>query len=294
MQLVRERNPRLARRLPVGTGAALRLVTRERTLNREIADAVSLDAARADATSVNTSSNIASSRFAPSGPERVREFCDRTLARLDVSVKIEGGEHLRDADRPIVCANHPTGGVDGLALISAIIAIRGRCRVPANDLLNLVTPLQPVILPVNRGRPSRERVASLLHAFQGADPILVFPAGVTARIHAGVLKERAWESTFVTRARQTGRALVPVHVSGRNSRRFYLIHRVRTALGIDFNLEMALLVDELFRRGGETVVLRFLPPRYAGSTDRNGDRVQATAIRREVERAGKRRTETQL
>lgn len=268
MRLLQERNPGLAGRLPAGSGAVLRRITHERRLNRELAAALSAADGRPD-------------------PAGVKAFCDRTLARLGISVKATGTEYLRDADRPIVCSNHPTGGVEGLALISTIIGIRGRCCVPANDLLNLVTPLQPVILPVNRGQPTRERALSLLSAFRGTDPILLFPAGVTARVQGGVLRERPWEPTFVTRARQSRRLLVPVHVSGCNSRRFYLIHRGRRALGIEFNLEMALLVDELFRRRGETVVLQFLPPRYGTGRNRSDDRRQAEAIRREVERTGR-------
>ena len=268
MQLLQERNPGLAGRLPVGSGAILRRITRERRINREIAAARSCTGKTP-------------------GFSEVKEFCDRTLARLGISISTIGTEYLREADRPIICSNHPTGGIEGLALISTIIGIRGRCCVPANDLLNLVTPLQPVILPVNRGQPTRDRALSLLGAFRGTDPILLFPAGVTARVHGGVLRERPWEPTFVTRARQAERSLVPVHVSGRNSRRFYLIHRGRRALGINFNLEMALLVDELFQRHGETVVLRFLPPRHAVGRNRSDDRRQAEAIRQDVERAGR-------
>lgn len=265
MRVLQERNPSLAARLPRGFGAVLRLVTHESRLNRALVRY--RDASDGD-------------------PARVRLFCDYTLSMLGISLRTEQEEYLRDAARPVICANHPSGGVEGLALISTILRVRGTCRVPANDLLNLVTPLIPVIVPVNRARPRAEHARVLLEAFHGTDPILVFPAGVTARVEGGVLRERPWESAFVTRARRSGREIVPVRVSGRNSNRFYLIHRMRRVLGMDFNLEMALLVDELFRRRGETVVLRFLPPRVAdaGGT-RSADRRLAAAIRQEVERA---------
>ncbi|TVR67814.1 MAG: hypothetical protein EA427_12455 [Spirochaetaceae bacterium] len=292
MQLLRERNPSLAARLPRGAGSILRLVAHEGKINRTLARAKRLEARPGDARPGDARYRNAGYRHTRQRNarecdlERVRLFCDHVLSDLGISLRTEQEEYLREATRPVVCANHPTGGVEGLALISTILRVRGTCRVPANDLLNLVSPLIPVILPVNRARPAGEHARALLEAFHGTDPILVFPAGVTARVEGGVLRERPWESAFVTRARRTGREIVPVRVSGRNSDRFYRIHRVRRALRIGFNLEMALLVDELFRRRGETVVLRFLPPRGVNARGtRSDDRRQAAAIRREVERA---------
>lgn len=176
--------------------------------------------------------------------------------------------------------------------MEALLRLHGTCRVPANDLLCLIAPLAPVLVPVNRAAPSRGAATAFLDAFAGDEPILVFPAGVTARVRAGVLREYPWESAFVSRARRSGRELLPARVSGRNSHHFYLIHRIRRALGIQFNLEMALLVDELFRRRGDTVVVEFLPPRkpFCGAADgtrtRERDRLLAAQIRREVEHAG--------
>lgn len=275
MRVLQERNPSLAARLPWGAGSILRLIIHEGKINRTLTRARRLDADPGD------------TRCGDAGeydPERVRRFCDHILSTLGISLRMEHEENLRNVFRPVICANHPTGGVEGLALISTILRVHGTCRVPANDLLTLVNPLMPVILPVNRARPVGEHARAVLDAFRGRDPILVFPAGVTARVEGGVLRERPWESAFVTRARQTGREIVPVRVSGRNSNRFYLIHSVRRALGINFNLEMALLVDELLRRRGETVVLRFLSPRCVdASGTRSDDRRLAATIRHEVE-----------
>lgn len=51
-----------------------------------------------------------------------------------------------------------------------------------------------------------------------------------------------------------------MHVSGRNSRFFYFIWRARTLLGIKPNLEMFILVDELFRQRGYTLTLTIRRP----------------------------------
>ena len=254
-RLLRERSPTLARRLPPGVTYLLQTVAHQELLNGVIRT---------------------SSRFSAGA------FCEHLLRRLEITVTVENEEHLRNTGRPVVCSNHPTGGVEGLALISTLLRVRGACRVPANDLLCLVPPLASILVPVNRGNPTRDGMKAFVNTFSGDDPILVFPAGVTARMRGGVLREYPWESAFVTHARRADREILPVSVSGTNSRHFYLIHRLRRVLGLSVNLEMALLVDELLRRRGDTVVLRFLPGRSAWGPGRAEDRRQSAAIRREV------------
>ncbi|TVQ23046.1 MAG: acyltransferase [Spirochaetaceae bacterium] len=266
--ILADRNPSLHKRLkPLGVWL-LRAAIHERKLNAAMAS------------------------FAGTGPG---EFAETALGHLGVSVRTEGLEYLRAAHRPVVCANHPTGAVEGLALIAALWRSRGACRVPANDLLCLIAPLEPIIVPVRHGALSRASADEFVRAFAEDDPLLTFPAGVTAREHGGRLREYPWRASFVTRARATGRDLLPAAVSGRNSRRFYTIHRLRRLFGVSLNIEMTLLVDEMLRRRGDTVVVRFLPPHRlrddrqglrAGDDrqgGRTGDERLARAIQREVE-----------
>jgi putative hemolysin len=259
-RLFAERNPSLRRRLtPVGI-ALLRAVIHERRLNRTVRDAETMTPA---------------------------EFSRRTLRRLGIAVRVEGVANLRAAARPVVCANHPTGGVEGLALIGVLFDYLGGCKVPANDLLRLLPPLVPVVVPVRHGALTRERAGAIAELFAGDDPVLLFPAGVTARFRGTRLREAPWRHSFVTRARVSGRQILPVAVSGRNSRLFYAIHKLRRLFGIGLNIEMMMLVRELFRRGGETLVLRFLPPRDVPARDRNTRVVDiefARSLQREVER----------
>jgi putative hemolysin len=211
------------------------------------------------------------------------EFADTVLRYLGVSVQTEGLEHLRAAYRPVVCANHPTGAVEGLALIAALWRSRGACRVPANDLLCLIAPLAPIIVPVRHGSLSRASAREFVRAFAGDEPLLTFPAGVTARERGGRLREYPWRASFVKRARATGRDLLPAAVSGRNSPTFYTIHRLRRLFGVSLNIEMALLVDEMLRRRGDTVVVRFLPPRRLRD-DRQGGRTGDECLARQIQR----------
>lgn len=224
------------------------------------------------------------------------EFCLASLRRLSVQLNVRHEEYLAHTARPVVCCNHPSGGLEGLAMIAAIYRSHGDCRIPANDLLRVIPPLAPLIIPVNRSQPTRAAAIELDRAFAGDVPILVFPAGVTARIYGGRLREYPWAATFVTRARRYDRPVVPVHASGRNSPHFYLIHQLRRVFGIRLNLEMFLLADELFRHQGDTITLTCLPPQRVRSGDgprrerseiRMADRIFAETLRRSVEAAGR-------
>ena len=262
-RLFRERSPRLAKRLPPGTLRLFEILAHQRTINARIHGGRNLDPF---------------------------EFCDWILRSFGISVTIKDEHLLRAASRPVICANHPAGGVEGIALISVIGRIFGACRFPANDLLRLVRPLAPLIVPVRHGNLSRQAAKTHAEVYSGNSPILVFPAGVTARPKAGVLCELPWRVSFVTAARRSERPLVPAAVSGRNSARFYRIYALRRALGIQLNIEMMLLVDELFRRRNGRITIRFLPHRDvqgngAEASPREADRRVAEQIRREVEDA---------
>ena len=258
--ILAERSPTLHRRLsPLGL-RVLRLIAHERRLNAVTQRTGHLDAA---------------------------SFVDTILRRLDITVRVEGVEHLARARRPVVCSNHPSGAIEGLALMSALWRHAGGCLVPANDLLCLLAPLAPIIVPVRHGALSRASAEGFSAAFGGESPILVFPAGVTAREYGGRLRESPWRASFVTRARATGRDLLPVAVSGRNSRVFYAIHKIRRVLGVRLNVEMAMLVHEMFRRRGDTVIARFLAPHRSGGDegpDRHADQLLASEIQARVER----------
>jgi hypothetical protein len=51
-----------------------------------------------------------------------------------------------------------------------------------------------------------------------------------------------------------------VHISGNNSRFFYNLANWRSRLGIQSNIEMFYLMDEMFHQRGKEITLRFGAP----------------------------------
>ncbi|WP_052812958.1 hypothetical protein [Desulfonatronum thioautotrophicum] len=195
--------------------------------------------------------------------------------QLDVYWTTTTGQNLTDLlpnqSRITLCANHPYGAAEALVLLHLLSEHYGTVRVPANSLLQELSSLAPFFFPIDKHGSSRKSLRELDALFAGDDPILVFPAGTTGRPRQGRITgpvvDFPWTKTFLKKSRQHGRLLIPVHVRGRNSCRFYTLARIRTSLGIRANLEMLLLADELMRKRGttlEAVVGPPIDPRHLG------------------------------
>lgn len=179
------------------------------------------------------------------------EFAQFALNDLDITVNVRGMEQLATGRRYIFAANHPLGGVDGLALISVIGQhYCGNIRFLVNDLLMAVKPLASIFLPVNKhGKQSRDAAQLIKQQYGGDNQMLTFPAGLCSRLQRdGKVADLEWHKHVVVRAVGDQRDIVPVWIDAQNSPFFYRLARWRTRLGIKFNVEMLYLPDEMFKK----------------------------------------------
>lgn len=195
------------------------------------------------------------------GDKPPMEFIRGAFGLLDIERSVEGFENIDPEGRYIFASNHPFGGMDGMMLAEAIGSRLGDVRVVINDLLMYMEPLRPIWLPVNKhGRQNTAYARRMREAFEGPLPILTFPAGLCSRRKKGEVADLEWRKNFIKQAHSTNRQVVPVFVEGCLSDRFYNISNLRTKLGVKFNIEMILLVDEMVRQKGQTFTLRFGKP----------------------------------
>lgn len=189
------------------------------------------------------------------------EFIRAALSDMGVSWTVEGMERVPREGRYIFASNHPFGGMDGVILAQEIERHLGDARSISNDLLLFVEPLAPIFLPVNKhGRQSREAAKAFDEAFAGNIPIQTFPAGLCSRKIKGKITDLEWHASFVKKALQYDRTIVPVYVEGKLSKRFYRIANWRKFFGIKVNIEMLFLVDEMFLQKGKHIVLHIGEP----------------------------------
>lgn len=183
------------------------------------------------------------------------DFATHILNDLDVTYRVHytSDRKPEPGGRYIFVSNHPLGGLDGMVLISYIGSIFGDVRFIVNDLLMYIKPLAPVFVPVNKyGHMKHGNTKTFQDAFNSDVQILYFPAGLCSRLIKGRVTDLEWKKTFVTKAIESHRDIVPMHFSGENSKRFYRLANIRKRLGINFNIETFLLPDEMFRKRGST------------------------------------------
>lgn len=185
------------------------------------------------------------------------EWLESCVRYLDAKLDIVGRENLPDKDDGklyIFVSNHPLGGADGVAL-GAIIGRHydGKFKYLVNDLLLNLPGLRPVSVGINKtGKQSRRFPELVEAAFQSGSHILMFPAGLCSRKINGEIHDLPWKKTFVSKAKEYQRDVVPIHFSGRNSDRFYRIANICARLHLKVNIAMLFLVDEMYRNVHKT------------------------------------------
>ncbi|MGD9493315.1 MAG: 1-acyl-sn-glycerol-3-phosphate acyltransferase [Bacteroidales bacterium] len=233
-QLIRDKNARLERLLPGFVIRYLRRILHEKDINATL--------------------------FQNRDKHGV-EMVSAVLSDFGATIIVRGIENLDGENRFIVVANHPLGGLDGLALIQTVGRVKPPIRFPVNDFLLYLPNMRELFIPINKvGSQSSAGVKALEEAFLSNDNILYFPSGLASRKINGEIIDLEWKKTFVQKARQHQRNVIPVHVSGQNSRRFYRIANWRKRLGIKVNIEMLYLADEMYKQKGQTITITFGKP----------------------------------
>lgn len=182
------------------------------------------------------------------GDKRGVAFLRALLTDFGTDLTWRNPEALPKDGRAIFVSNHPLGGLDGISITCLLGEHYGDVQYLVNDMLYYLKPLQPVFLPVNTyGRQKKEDIERIQEVLVSDTPLGTFPAGWCSRYREGCVQDHEWKHSFISMAITNKRDIVPLHFVGQNSRHFYLLDRLRKALGIKFDFCTALLPDELFR-----------------------------------------------
>jgi putative hemolysin len=197
-------------------------------------------------------------------------FFDEALDYIGITYKVRGEENLDLSKKYIFACNHPLGGPEALIIGSLFKRIYGDgFKVPANQILYNMKPLQEFFVPVKvqSGRQNRDIADRFAQMFESDCQVLVFPAGLCARTFKGMITEMPWKKMFITQARKYERDVVPVHISGHNSKWYFFLSWLSRTLKLKMNIGMLFLVDELFNKAGEEFVITFGKPLPYASFD---------------------------
>jgi 1-acyl-sn-glycerol-3-phosphate acyltransferase len=188
-------------------------------------------------------------------------FIGAALEYFKISYKVYGSENIPSGGRYIFASNHPLGGLDGLVFMYELSKYFNNIKFPVNDILINIKNLSGIFLPVNKhGAQVKEAVKALDEAYASDCQILYFPAGLCSRKKHGIIRDLQWHKSFISKAIQHKRDIIPAFFSGRNSSFFYNLSNIRKSLGIGANIEMLYLPDEMFRQKGKDISLVFGAP----------------------------------
>lgn len=217
------------------------------------------------------------------------DFTEAILTEaLSVKIEVVNPQNIPQGVNPLLVGNHPLGGVDGMALINEIGKVRRDILFPVNDFLLYLPGLRSNFIPINIVGRNSSNLNALEEAFADNNALLYFPAGLCSRKQKGEIKDLEWKKTFIKKAVQYHRNITPVYVDAKNTNRFYRIANWRKKLGIKFNIEMALLPDEMFRQRGKTIRLVFGKPiSYTMFDNSYTDKQWAAMVRKHVYRLDK-------
>ncbi|MDE7437145.1 MAG: 1-acyl-sn-glycerol-3-phosphate acyltransferase [Muribaculaceae bacterium] len=197
-------------------------------------------------------------------PKQGTAFAKGVYDFFDLTLTTEGMENIPDDGRFIFASNHPLGGLDGIGLISILGEKYGDANISflVNDMLMNVEPLRPVFLPINKyGAQGRDAARAINDAYASDRQIIIFPAGLCSRLgDDGVIRDLRWNKSFIAKAIEFKRDIIPVHFIGENSPRFYKTARRRKKLGLKINIEQALLPGELCKSRGKSFHVIFGKP----------------------------------
>jgi len=189
------------------------------------------------------------------------EFAKASIEVFNVSLDVRGKDCLPEKGRFIFVANHPLGGFDGMMIISELCDKYRHLKVLVNDILMNVKNMDGIFVPINKhGVQASDNVRRIREIFDSDQQVMSFPAGLVSRRKRGRIRDVEWQKSFINKARQTKRDVVPIHVSGRCSNLFYNVASLRKFLGIKANLEMFLLPNESYRHRNKHFIITFGKP----------------------------------
>lgn len=191
------------------------------------------------------------------------DFTEAMIKKFNVKIEVEGEENLPKDGKFIFASNHPLGGFDGHILMFLIGKKYGKenYRFLVNDILMKLSNMASVFIPVNKhGKQGVELAQRLDDAYKSDIQMLTFPAGLVSRRVKGQIVDLEWQKSFINKARQYERDVIPIHISGRNSNFFYNLGNFRKTLGIKANIEMLYLIDETYHQQQKTFVVKFGKP----------------------------------
>lgn len=192
------------------------------------------------------------------------DFVDAIVDGFKLNVQFEGIDNIPATGGFVMAANHPLGGFDGMVLLQVVSQKRRDLKLIVNDILLRLKNLEELFIGVNKhGINAHHNLEAIDKLYASGNGVIIFPAGLVSRKQGDVIKDLEWKKSFVAKAKKYNRTIIPVHIQGANTNRFYNLANWRKKLFIKANIEMFLLVDEMFKQRNKIIKIKIggpIPP----------------------------------
>ena len=177
-------------------------------------------------------------------------FSKGVIELLHLRLNLEAIENIPKPPKScIFVSNHPLGGLDAIAIIHLFREVRPDIKFIVNDLLMNVKTLKDRFIGVDKvGKNAIVSLQQVEKQFASDTATFIFPAGLVSRKKKGKIEDVEWKKTFISKAKKYNKLVIPIHIDGRLTNRFYRLANIRKFLGIKLNIEMFYLVDELYKQ----------------------------------------------
>lgn len=187
------------------------------------------------------------------------EFIDKILETIGVSIDFDE-EDLKNIPKTgpfIAIANHPYGGVEGLALVKLLCTVRPEAKVMVNFILKKIPNLDEFFVAVNpfenvQHSSSISGLKTTFDLLKNGIPIGIFPAGEvsTFKLEEQQVTDRMWHPVVGKLIAKAKVPVVPIYFHGNNGVFFNILSFIHPTL------RTAKLPSEFLNKQGKTIKVR--------------------------------------
>ncbi len=174
------------------------------------------------------------------------------MAQYSYNLSDEDKAKIPAKGRLIITSNHPLGGLDGVALLSAVREVRTDVHVLSNDVLAKMPNTEGIFLPVDvfNRKNARKSIMTIKSALEREECLIFFPAGMVSRFRKGKIRDLDWYLGAMKFASKFSTPILPIYLKARNTFLFYFLALFHNAVGA------LLLPHELFTKKGKTLKIK--------------------------------------
>ncbi|WP_256004194.1 MULTISPECIES: lysophospholipid acyltransferase family protein [Pedobacter] len=191
------------------------------------------------------------------------EFVDKILETIGVSIDFDEDD-LKNIPKTggfIAIANHPYGGIEGLALVKLLCTVRPEAKVMVNFILKKIPNLSEFFVAVNpfenvQHSSSISGLKATFDLLQSGVPIGIFPAGEvsTFSLDKQEITDRLWHPVVGKLIARAKVPVVPIYFHGNNGVLFNILSFIHPTL------RTAKLPSEFLNKQGLKIRVRIGKP----------------------------------